>query len=136
MEDSKFVKDITEKEGKKKYWQVTWHDDKKDNIFNPDWLKLLEQAHLENRIVDFKKEKNGNFWNIVELKLGDITEGPTKQPEIFHATGTEVHPSFTRENSIERQVSVKCACEIASPEDSIEEILDNAEKIAQWIKRR
>ena len=103
MEDSKFVKDITEKEGKKKYWQITWHDDKKDNIFNPDWLKLLEQAHLENRIVDFKKEKNGNYWNITELKLGDYTEAPViKLAEPKTPAGRT-----TREDSIETQVAFK-----------------------------
>lgn len=41
-----------------------------------------------------------------------------------------------RNESIERQVSIKCACEIALPEDSIDQILRVAEKIAQWIKNK
>jgi len=115
MEDSKFVKDITEKEGKKKYWQITWHDDKKDNIFNPDWLKLLEQAHLENRIVDFKKEKNGNYWNITELKLGDFTEAPklTEPKDKMTPDMWDEKDRVTR-LSIESQVAVKCVMEAFS----------------------
>jgi len=35
--------------------------------------------------------------------------------------------------SIERQTSVKCACEIASDDATIEQILETAEKIAGWI---
>jgi len=58
--------------------------------------------------------------------------------DVFVAQATEkvqTQVKTERNDSIERQVSVKCACELASPEETIEHILVNAEKIAQWIRR-
>ena len=67
----KIVKSIETKPGGKSgtYWAVTWDDDKKDNIFNKDWLPLLEKSHKESVPILFTKEKKGDFWNIVSLEF-------------------------------------------------------------------
>ena len=39
-------------------------------------------------------------------------------------------------HSIERQTSIKCACEIASNGETIEQILETAGKIAKWIANK
>ena len=76
IEDSKVVKSIQVKAGGKSgtYWTVTWQDGKTDNIFNGDWLPLLEQSQAENRPLQFTKEKSGNFYNIKSLELVELPE--------------------------------------------------------------
>jgi hypothetical protein len=71
IEDTKFVKKIEAKPGGKSgtYWTVTWADDKHDNIFNGDWLPILEEAQENKLAVHYKKEKKGAYYNIIELEL-------------------------------------------------------------------
>ena len=78
IEDSKFVKSIEAKSGGKSgtYWTVTWQDEKHDNIFNNEWLPILESAQENNRLVHFGKEKHGQYYNIVSLELASETQPP------------------------------------------------------------
>ncbi len=92
IEDSKIVKSIEAKPGGKSgtYWTVTWQDDKHDNIFNADWLPLLEQSQSENRPLHFTKEKQegSKFYNIKTLELVD-TPPPSS---IGEASQREIAP--------------------------------------------
>ena len=90
IEDSKWVKSV-ESNAPKKGWKITWHDDKKDNIFDESWLKILDEAQKDNRLVHFTKEKNNaGYWNILNLNLVDGSElPPATEVETRH---TDVKP--------------------------------------------
>ncbi len=81
IEDSKIVKSIEEKTSNKgtTYWTVTWQAGKFDNIFNAEWLPLLEQSQQENRMLHFTKEKaeGSKYYNIKTLELATL---PDKTP--------------------------------------------------------
>ena len=78
IEDNKIVKSIQTKTGGRSgtYWTVTWQDGKTDNIFNGDWLPLLEQSQEENHPLHFTKEKteDSKYYNIKSLELAQETE--------------------------------------------------------------
>lgn len=82
IEDSKIVKEIKTKQGGKSgtYWTVIWEDGKMDNIFNREWLPLLEQSQDENVPLHFTKEKSGKFYNIKTLEVAE-EELPEKEVE-------------------------------------------------------
>jgi len=81
IEDSKFVQSIISN-SPKKGWKITWHDEKKDNIFNEAWLKILDQAQKEQRMVHFTKEKNeAGYWNILTLELASL-EAEAVSPKV------------------------------------------------------
>ena len=68
--DTKWVADIEAKSGAKgTYWTVTWHDTKKDTLFDEDWKNICEKAQTGKLAVHFTKEKKGDYWNIVSLEL-------------------------------------------------------------------
>lgn len=68
MADKK-VASIEDKEGGRgTYWKVTWNDGKTDNVFNKEWLPLLEQSRDVGLKLSFTKEKNEKgYYNIVSL---------------------------------------------------------------------
>jgi len=57
---------------------------------------------------------------------------PTSKPDAMSKDEWRDKDRAQRQ-SIERQVSIKCACEIASTDEPIEQILETAGKIAKWI---
>ena len=101
IEDNKTVKSIEAKVGGKSgtYWTVTWTDGKTDNIFNGDWLPLLEQSQNENRPLHFTKEKSrlrdgseGKYYNIKSLEL--VVKLATPAPH-----GAEYHKPPDRDDT-------------------------------------
>ncbi len=106
LEDNKIVKSIEVKAGGKSgtYWTVTWQDDKKDNIFDGDWLPLLEQSQKENRLLHFTKEKQGKYYNINSLELATL---PEEQPAVTEKVEPRRYGKSKEEmESIEHQVAV------------------------------
>lgn len=85
--DSKFVKSVESNEPKKGY-VVTWTDDKRDFLFNEEWIDLCRQAKETNRMLTYTKEKNDKgYWTIMSLAF---TEAPTQ--EMTHETVPEGMP--------------------------------------------
>ena len=139
IEDSKVVKSITAKPGGKSgtYWTVTWQDGKTDNIFNADWLPLLEQSQKENCLLYFTKEKSedGKFYNIKSLKLiAKTVEVSVKKPSEVNTEKPKTDMSkddwsmkdkITRK-SIERQTALNAAVKVA-------ELMAAKEKITEGI---
>ncbi len=129
IEDNKIVKSIEAKSGGKSgtYWTVTWQDDKRDNIFNGDWLPLLEQSQQEHRMIHFTKEKEGKYYNIKSLELDQldkesteppiVKEGmPPKQesrPDIVMTKSDWGEKDRITRKSIERQTALNDAVELA-----------------------
>lgn len=111
IEDTKTVKSIATKVGGKSgtYWTITWRDGKSDNIFNADWLPILERSQTELRPVHFTKEnKEGSkYYNIISLELLE------KPPDAVKPAATTVNTT-TRENSIEAQVAFKGFIELCA----------------------
>ncbi len=121
IEDNKTVKSIESKIGGKSgtYWKVTWTDDKADNIFNEDWLPLLERSQNENSPLHFTKEKseNSKYYNIKSLELlaPEPTPKQTTKPEIAPQEKSEMSKKDWSEKdkitrtSIERQKALELA---------------------------
>jgi len=86
IEDNKWVSNVEAKPGGRSgtYWTVTWHDGKFDNIFNGEWLPLVEKAQAEKLCVHFKKEKpeGSKYFNIVELSLVGTELSPPTTPQV------------------------------------------------------
>jgi len=108
-------------------------------------IQVNEQwVHFEDRWDEFKGAKDKTYdIERASIKIGQRTWMPvvkaTEVKDVFEQKAAVKMQVYNRDNertSIERQVSAKCACEIASDKDTIEQILSNAEKIAQWIARR
>ncbi len=78
-------------------------------------------------------EVSGKFNNIKEWKLITpakvTTETPTNTP--VQQTGSQRSPQDR--TSIERQVCLKCACEIHGGNDILADILGNAERMYHWV---
>ena len=78
IEDNiEIVKSIQTKSGRSgTYWRVTWQDETTDNIFNGDWLPLLEQSQKGNHPLHFTKEKteDSKYYNFKSLELAQETE--------------------------------------------------------------
>ena len=147
IEDSKIVKTITAKPGGKTgtYWTVTWEDDKKDNIFNADWLPLIEQSQKESRPLHFTKEKAdyGKYYNIktLELAIKEVSvllQGgvqPEKPKDDMSKGDWAAKDKITRK-SIERQKSVECAVMLCqSAQIKSDEILAYAKTFEEFIGR-
>lgn len=109
IQDSKFVHSVNSN-APKKGWKITWHDDKKDNIFDESWLPILDQAQKEKRMISFQKEKNNaGYWNIMRLNLAEA-QPPTQPQETAReqAVVQQAHEqhhgpaTLTREQSIAR----------------------------------
>ncbi len=85
IEESKVVKTITSKTGGKTgtYWTVTWQDGKSDNVFNTDWLPLLEESQKSGRTVNFVKEqtKDGKYYNVKSMALSALPAQPPIAPQ-------------------------------------------------------
>lgn len=43
----------------------------KKAIFDPNMQKVIQQAYKENKALNIKLEKEGNFWNIKEAQVSD-----------------------------------------------------------------
>lgn len=71
MEDTKWVSSIEEGTTSKggPMWTITWHDGKSDKVFKEDWAAICEEAKANELAILYKKEKQGSYWNIVELAL-------------------------------------------------------------------
>jgi len=86
IEDNKWVSNVEAKPGGRSgtYWTVTWHDGKFDNIFNGEWLPIVEKAQAEKLCVHFKKEKpeGSKYFNIVELSLVEANIPPPAKPKV------------------------------------------------------
>jgi len=108
----------------------------------------------ENRTLEFKVEKKGQFWNVVDILEVEVppptkaTILPEHQKEIDKAVAGSKPPPSGQEagktkykadpakiNSIERQVAMKLACEISSDTETLEQIFTKADKIYEWISR-
>ena len=76
IEDTKWVKTLVEKAGGKsgKYHVVTWHDGKKDNLFEPALVEVCQQGLAQQLAVHYVKESSTResdsktFWNIVSAE--------------------------------------------------------------------
>lgn len=115
--DSKWVKDIEPKQGKKPYHQITWHDDKYDNIFDTDFLAIAESAKKDGRLVNFTKDKNQQgFWNITSMELAEIEV----QPNQSIPSAQEVPPPlFDMRTPNPRQASIELQCAMKTISDCI-----------------
>ncbi len=94
IEDTKWVKSIVEKEGVKgAYHVVTWHDGKKDTIFDTALLEVCKKGLADQLAVHYFKESNvresdgKTFWNIVsaealslETTAEEVKALPPQQP--------------------------------------------------------
>ncbi len=80
IEDSKIVKTITSKVGGKTgtYWTVTWQDGTSNTVFNPDWMKLLEESQKTGRLIHFTKEQtaDGKYYNVKSMELVPLSDKP------------------------------------------------------------
>ena len=62
------------------YWKITWDDGKFDNIFDPEFKKLLTEAEDSGQPLEITKVKQGNYWNITELKIAEEPDTKEKPP--------------------------------------------------------
>ena len=70
MPQIKTVAKIDPVEGAKGvYHKVTWDDGKFDNVFKKEFFDILSVALKANAQVEVQKEKQGQYYNIVEVKL-------------------------------------------------------------------
>ena len=102
--------------------------------------KLTPGTVFEPAEVMLGEEKDGvqefKFKKFTLVTSGEPASGskPNGKPDM--SKGDWAEKDRTQRQSIERQVSVKCACEIASNNETIEQILETAEKIAGWIAKK
>ena len=79
--DTKWVKSIT-KNTKGKGHIILWHDDKKDYIFDTDWINMCVDAQKTQRALTYEKEKNdAGYWNITKLEFAEIDLEPQEPGE-------------------------------------------------------
>lgn len=121
------------------YLKVTWDDDKFDNIFDPDMMKLAEQAYNTNAQVKITKTQNGKYWNITGLEIIEQqnppapTEKPIPKPEVKPETSK---PKFAKENTPDKNkaFALSYAKDLATNKViGSEDILNWAEKFLNWL---
>ena len=123
MEENRIAVALEEKQGTKgAYHVVKWKDGGTDNIFNADWLPLINQSIEKQLILHTVKEpaSNPKYNNIVKLELTKYetsavsTEPPQTAPKPTNMTKDDwVDKDRTTRKSIERQVCLKCAVDLA-----------------------
>jgi len=128
-------------------WTAAGADGKEIKVKLYPIIQINEQwLHFEDRWDEFKSARDKTY-NIERANI-KVEKGywkpvikATQVKDIIKQKAGEIweaHPQAqdNRQVSIERQVSIKCACDIASDTDTLEQILKNAEKIYQWIAQQ
>lgn len=123
-----------------KYLKVTGVNDKGEvstkNIFNnlEDKWGLL----IADNTVDFKMEKKGNYWNVVDIQAaGALVNEAVKAGGVVESVKPSKYKADPDKTaSIERQVALKEAVKLCIG-DKIElaKISDYAKKFADWLSQ-
>jgi hypothetical protein len=104
---------------------------KQHNPAHDEAMKCHPSYEVEFEFVE-KTSGDKTYRNITALKVLDSgmkTEYPpqgTQTPKPYGKSPVEIM-------SIQKQVCLKCACEIAPPGQAVVDILNNAEKMLEWI---
>jgi hypothetical protein len=64
-------------------WTITWHDGKKDKIFDSEWAQLADEAFDSGGAVYIEHDKSAQgYWNITRMELmkDKVTEVPASPP--------------------------------------------------------
>ena len=138
-----------------KYLKTTIRGEGKDNHFNvfaPAIQKTLSEAFEQGLWVNYKIDKEGNFWNIIEAKkVGEILEKkmpsqptpkiPIKEQPPQKEPISEMTPDKWAEKdritrkSIERQTSLNAAIELAKVGIiKPDQVLPSARKFEEYLE--
>ncbi len=141
MEFNKICKFVEVKAGTKgNYWKVTWTDNTSDNIFKGDWVTILEESRLSNRMLAVEKAPNPSnpkYMNITSMdwagvpateptpdaqfeqlgreqnSKGDVPKGGTNTLVADMSKADWDAKQKIERKSIERQTALKAAVEVA-----------------------
>ncbi len=144
MEENRIAVALEEKQGTKgAYHVVKWKDGGTDNIFNADWLPLINQSIEKQLILHTVKEpaSNPKYNNIVKLELTKYetravsTEPAQPAPKPDNMTkGDWADKDRTTRISIERQKSLDIASRLVeSDKIPIDQLLPSADKFEHYF---
>ena len=124
----KTIKNLDSRKAKsgEDYYEVTYTDDTKDRFWR-DHMAVVKDAKERGLPVKVGRAKKDGYWNVTSVEVSSLAQ--PKEDGISDSKDDGVE----RQESIERQVSLKCACEIANEDSTIDQILDNATRMYTWI---
>jgi hypothetical protein len=115
----------------KEVFKVAIRDGDKDftySLFTAPLIAKAKELKGKRGKITATKPEGGKYWDVDSIEPAPEA-GPTPP-----AKGGWQPRSPEERSSIERQVCLKCACEIAPPGQAVTDILANARKMLDWIQ--
>jgi len=124
------VTEKTTRAGDKTYWEVVDSKGTKMSCWAGEVVELKPHAVIMGELKVEGKFVNLMQWTLV--KQGSDTLPPPVSKDDM-TKGDWQRKDENQRRSIERQVCLKCACEIAGPDTDMDSILANAEAMYEWV---